>query len=539
MNNPFEVLGLNQDASLDEVKRAYKELAKKYHPDHNPGYVDDANEKMKLINEAYDQLVKMLGSSNNEEASAEEIHAEKAPAEETPVEEAPAEEAPVEETSVSEVPVEETPAEEKPAEAEPAKDGQGIPKKMIAIVVAVFLVIALVAGLLATSFTAPQKEDADSTAVTTPADGNPGDETCKGTYTVTDEEAIANRETVVATMGDYQLTNGELQVYYWSYVTNYLNSEFGYNAMYSGALNYAQGLDTQWSLEDESLTWQQYFLKEALLMWQSSQGLAAEAAANGMAISDDHLAVVEAMPADLQEMAEGYGFETVDELLLRNVGAGAGLEEFVRYQKLYYEGLPFYEQECEKIQVTQEQVEAFYEAHAEEYVMGGVTKDEMFVDVRHILVFPEGGTTDENGTTTYTEEEWAECEKNANALLKEFEKGQRTEENFALMANEYSEDGGSNTNGGLYTNVYKGQMVENFENWCFDESRKPGDYGLVRTEYGYHLMFFVRSYPMWQYYAEADAVNELRYGIREDVMEKYPMEVSYGDITLGYVNLAG
>lgn len=60
MNNPYEVLGVKPGASESEIKAAYKELVKKYHPDKyidNP-LADLAQEKMQEINEAYDQLMK-------------------------------------------------------------------------------------------------------------------------------------------------------------------------------------------------------------------------------------------------------------------------------------------------------------------------------------------------------------------------------------------------------------------------------------------------------------------------------------------------
>ena len=62
---------------------------------------------------------------------------------------------------------------------------------------------------------------------------------------------------------------------------------------------------------------------------------------------------------------------------------------------------------------------------------------------------------------------------------------------------EHTEDPGSMSTGGLYTDIYKGQMVEPFENWCFDASRKPGDTGLVQTVLGYHIMYFVESSELW------------------------------------------
>jgi len=60
MRNPYEVLEVSQNASMDEIKEQYKKLIKKYHPDkyQNNPLADLADEKLKEINEAYDYLCK-------------------------------------------------------------------------------------------------------------------------------------------------------------------------------------------------------------------------------------------------------------------------------------------------------------------------------------------------------------------------------------------------------------------------------------------------------------------------------------------------
>ncbi|MEE1357235.1 MAG: DnaJ domain-containing protein, partial [Clostridia bacterium] len=58
MNDPYKILGVSRDATDDEIKKAYRALAKKYHPDNyrDSQLSDLAAEKMKEINEAYDTI---------------------------------------------------------------------------------------------------------------------------------------------------------------------------------------------------------------------------------------------------------------------------------------------------------------------------------------------------------------------------------------------------------------------------------------------------------------------------------------------------
>ena len=114
------------------------------------------------------------------------------------------------------------------------------------------------------------------------------------------------------------------------------------------------------------------------------------------------------------------------------------------------------------------------------------------VNVRHILVQPQGGSYNSStGQTTYTADELAVAKIQAEELLKQWRAGDATEESFAALATEKTADPGSKETGGLYEDVYPGQMVTTFNDWCFAEGRLPGDTDIVETDYGYHIMYYV------------------------------------------------
>ncbi|MBP5289701.1 MAG: J domain-containing protein [Clostridia bacterium] len=73
MNDPYQVLGVTPDATDEEIKKAYREMAKKYHPDNyaNTEFSDIANEKMKSINEAYDAILRERAGGGPSGASGE------------------------------------------------------------------------------------------------------------------------------------------------------------------------------------------------------------------------------------------------------------------------------------------------------------------------------------------------------------------------------------------------------------------------------------------------------------------------------------
>ena len=135
-----------------------------------------------------------------------------------------------------------------------------------------------------------------------------------------------------------------------------------------------------------------------------------------------------------------------------------------------------------------------------------VEEDETYT-VRHILVAPESGSNSSSSTsekTEYTDEQWAAAKKKADSILAKFNKTDKSEYEFSKLAEQYSTDSASTSSGsndsfgGLYESVTLGQMVPDFEKWSIDDSRKYGDTGIVKSDYGYHIMFFINDCPEYQ-----------------------------------------
>lgn len=114
-------------------------------------------------------------------------------------------------------------------------------------------------------------------------------------------------------------------------------------------------------------------------------------------------------------------------------------------------------------------------------------EDQELIDVRHILISAGGDITAE------------QARAKAEEILAEYQAGEQTEESFGELAKKYSADGNA-AQGGIYEGVVPGQMVDTFNDWCFDPSRQAGDTGIVETQFGAHVMYFVGESGRQFYY---------------------------------------
>ena len=148
-------------------------------------------------------------------------------------------------------------------------------------------------------------------------------------------------------------------------------------------------------------------------------------------------------------------------------------------------------------------------------------RDDYFaVNVRHILVPFNDEIKDAKDDA-----EDAAAKAKAEGYMNEFKAAGATEDAFAELAKKYGTDA-TTDKGGLMEDIVKGQMVESFNDWIFDPARKAGDYDLVRTEYGWHLVYFSGQSREAYKITVSDAIRQRTYNAEYDaIMANYPVYV--------------
>lgn len=128
-------------------------------------------------------------------------------------------------------------------------------------------------------------------------------------------------------------------------------------------------------------------------------------------------------------------------------------------------------------------------------------------NVRHILI----------NTSNYDSGE--EAYAKAQEVFELYNSGEKGEDAFDALAEEYNEDSSS-----LYENIMLDQMVDEFESWCFDESRKEGDCEIVESSYGYHIIYFVGDGDIaWKAEVETDLVSEAFQTLLDEYEAEYEL----------------
>ena len=230
--------------------------------------------------------------------------------------------------------------------------------------------------------------------------------------------------------------------------------------------------------------------------------------------------------------AADNGYDDVDAYLQLNFGKGVTTEIYHDYLLTYYTAVNYYKNVLygeSANALTDAEVEAYYDENAQSYIDQGVTKVNN-VSVRHILIQPEG---EKDSDGNYSDEAKAAAKAEAERILALWQ-ADPTEDNFKTLALEYNQDPGSKDNGGLYEDFQPGKMVTEFNDWCFDESRQPGDCEIVETTHGYHIIYFIGQTETraWFDTAKEDMASAAAGEKITELKTKYPVEFNFNNVVI-------
>jgi len=354
----------------------------------------------------------------------------------------------------------------------------------------------------------------------------------KKSYTAEEKEVEKKKDIVVATMGEYSLTNAELQIYYHMCVDQYVDYlvMMGYDA--------DTPFDEQVYDKTTGRTLQQLMLETAVQEWCKYTTLLDLSKQADFQLTEEQQGYLDSLKEQLETKATEEGYTDLELFFKDIMFAGSSIAAFDSYNYTGYVGTMYY---YDVVLPSEADKETYFTENEDVLKENGITKDSGdYYNVRHIIITPKGGTENEDGDIVYSDAEWETCRATAQKLLDQFLAGEQTKDAFAELAYYNSEDS-SYENGGLLDDNYKPltkdtNFVEEFKAWYLDESRQAGDTGLVKTVYGYHVMYFEEKFPIWDYEVEELIVNERTEeltGVLEDAQAKTPMTVNYKKIVLG------
>lgn len=326
----------------------------------------------------------------------------------------------------------------------------------------------------------------------------------------------------VDAQGNSVYENRHLQIAYWTEYLNFMGSYGSYAAM--------MGLDSNKPLYsqamDDGRTWEQYFLSFAVEGLKKNHALSQYAKDNGIELSAIDQERIDGITMTEGEFVEEYtaaGYSDPDTYLQYFFGDGIDAATYQEYYQTYLLAANCYQSKQQEIQgsLTEDEIMAYYNENKETFEAQGKIQTNN-INVRHILIQPEGEQAD------WTEEDWTAAEASAQAIYDQW-LADPTEESFKALAIQHTMDPGSTESGGLYEDVAPGDMVTEFNDWCFDPERKVGDHGIVKTSYGFHIMFFAGTTETRAWYDAA--AEQLVYENLESFMiqcqETYPLSVDH------------
>lgn len=357
-------------------------------------------------------------------------------------------------------------------EAPPVETGYQLHEKLIMLGASLLMVLVLVL-----SFMAAKEFDPDSTALEGP--------------------------------GGIHMDNRTFSIYYGTVYQEFL-SQYGQSLPFDPE----RSLKRQYYNADMGYSWEEYFITQAYSNAAVTEQMLEDAARNGFtmeeempALLDNALATLDAAAAQNRMDATAY---------LRSMfGEHMTLETYRNYLADTILAQSYSNSLYKSFTYTDQEITDYYHTNASTFA--GLTISSVpNVNVRHMMFLPADATLEAVLVARQSAESAREqCLSAGEDKVKEM---------FLQLVPEYSQDSGSNMNGGLLENVAPGMIGGEFDAWCFDENRhEPGDMAIVTSQYGFHLVYF-ESYRENYYWKEA-VLSQMRTQAMKDYIGELSREM--------------
>ena len=325
-------------------------------------------------------------------------------------------------------------------------------------------------------------------------------------------ECLSERETAYF-INDNRYSAEQMNLYFVDAYQSFVETYGDYAEYYGLDLESGlSGLSTQYCDYSSDGTWRGYFLECACSNLLYRTALCDWAEENGISLSRSSEETIQQGMEELTQAAEEAGYDSLDTFLEATFGTGITAsiyEEFLRRTALAGDAYTYY---TEALTYSEEELlehysEMGYEDEDNDYPM---------VTMRHILIFAEEG---EDGS--YTEDAIAAAHEKILEIYETWTSGEQTEESFAELAEQYSEDTGSIGNGGMYENIYKQQMIDEINDWLFTESRQIGDTTVIDYNGSYvgsHLVLYCGTGENYSHYLSRTDLMDTAISEWEDML---------------------
>ncbi len=295
---------------------------------------------------------------------------------------------------------------------------------------------------------------------------------------------IIDRNTIAATVGDQELNSIQMNYYLMDEVRNtYAQWQESYGdsvALYASLMgvDVSKPINEQVYDEESGQTWAEFFLESALEKAKSDYALYNKAIAESFKLSEEEQKSFDSLSSTLELYAAYSGYKNADKYLSAIYGYGADVESYTEYSKIATIASAYYNKHREDLTYDATKIDEYEKDKFDNY--SSFDYASYYVSASSYL---KGGTKDENGTTTYSDEDRAAALAEADRIAKELATNKDVESlDKAIAALEINKD---NKNAASTKNkdvMYSSVPTDTLKAWLADKARTEGEIGIVVNE---------------------------------------------------------